>query len=75
VAGWSSSARAVGGAEAVNLLPYAGPHTGSALRQARRAFACDAAIYVGDDDTDEDAFTADVDALLRALIAMRLTRT
>jgi trehalose 6-phosphate phosphatase len=52
-------ARAVGGAEAVNLLPYDGPHKGIALQQARRAFACDAAIYVGDDDTDEDAFTAD----------------
>jgi trehalose 6-phosphate phosphatase len=91
-------ARAVGGAEAVNLLPYSGPHKGSALQQARRAFACDTAIYVGDDDTDEDAFASDggerllsirvgtrmpsaaryrvrsqreVDALLRALIAMR----
>jgi trehalose 6-phosphate phosphatase len=52
-------ARAIGGAEAVNLLPYDGPHKGSALLQARRAFACDAAIYVGDDDTDEDAFTSD----------------
>jgi trehalose 6-phosphate phosphatase len=93
-----ADARAIGGAEAVNLLPYAGPHKGSALLQARRAFACDTAMYVGDDDTDEDAFTSDsadrllsirvgtrkpssagyhlrtqrdIDALLRALIALR----
>lgn len=49
-------ARRVGGAEAINLLPYNGPDKGVALQQARRAFACDCAIYVGDDDTDEDAF-------------------
>jgi trehalose 6-phosphate phosphatase len=58
-------ARPVGGAAAVNLLPYGGPHKGVALQQARRAFACDTAIYVGDDDTDEDAFTsANADRLL-----------
>lgn len=49
-------ARVVGGAEAVNLIHTGGPHKGSALQQARRVFACDTAIYVGDDDTDEDAF-------------------
>lgn len=60
-----ADARAIGGAEAVNLLPYNGPHKGSALQQARRVFACDTAIFVGDDDTDEDAFgSADADRLL-----------
>jgi trehalose 6-phosphate phosphatase len=49
-------ARIVGGAEAVNLIPAGGPHKGIALQQARRVFACDTAIYVGDDETDEDAF-------------------
>jgi trehalose-6-phosphatase len=29
------------------------------MRQARRLFACDTALYVGDDDTDEDAFGSD----------------
>jgi trehalose-phosphatase len=52
-------ARAVNGAEAVNLLPRGGPDKGTALRQARRAFACDTAIYIGDDGTDEDAFRSD----------------
>ncbi|MBI3050249.1 MAG: hypothetical protein HYY76_18285 [Acidobacteria bacterium] len=49
-------ARVIGGAQAVNLIPSGGPHKGIALQQARRVFACDTAIYVGDDDTDEDAF-------------------
>ena len=66
------NARAIGGAEAVNLLPYDGPHKGIALQQARRAFACDTAIYVGDDETDEDAFaSADSDRLLSIRVGLR----
>lgn len=57
--------RAIGGAEALNLIPSGGPNKGVALQQARRVFACDTAIYVGDDDTDEDAFaSAGADRLL-----------
>lgn len=52
-------ARPVTGAEAVNLLPRGGPDKGTALTNARRAFACDTAIYIGDDGTDEDAFRSD----------------
>jgi trehalose 6-phosphate phosphatase len=51
-------ARALGGAEAVSLLPRGGADKGVALRQACRWFACDSAIYVGDDGTDEDAFSS-----------------
>jgi trehalose 6-phosphate phosphatase len=50
--------RVVGGSEAINLLRRDAPDKGSALKYALRAFACDLAIYVGDDDTDEDAFDA-----------------
>jgi trehalose 6-phosphate phosphatase len=65
-------ARAVTGAEAINLLPYDGPHKGSALQSARRAFACDTAIYVGDDATDEDAFvSAPRDRLLSICVGAR----
>lgn len=94
--------RIVGGAETVNLIPREGANKGVALQQARRVFACDTAIYVGDDDTDEDAFASappdrllsirigtwrpsqaryrlrtqrDVDALLKALIALRAGRS
>lgn len=51
-------ARVVGGSAAINLLRRDAPDKGSALAYAVRAFACDMAVYVGDDDTDEDAFRA-----------------
>ena len=50
--------RILGGLHAVNLLPGGGPDKGVALQQAQRQFACDHAIYVGDDETDEDAFAS-----------------
>jgi trehalose 6-phosphate phosphatase len=64
-------ARVVGGKQAVNLLHRGGPDKSSALRYAVKAFACDIAIYVGDDDTDEDAFGA-LDA--HRLLAVRVGR-
>lgn len=48
--------RTVGGKQAVNLVPRDAPHKGMALERIRRLLACDRAVYVGDDDTDEDAF-------------------
>lgn len=54
-----SDARPLDGREAVNLLPRGGPDKGVALQHARRLFACDRAVYVGDDLTDEDAFASD----------------
>ena len=53
-----SGARVLGGVQAVTLLPREGPDKGVALQRARRLLRCDAAIYVGDDDTDEDAFAS-----------------
>lgn len=50
--------RIICGAAAVNLLPKDGANKGVALRRAVEISACDTAIYVGDDDTDEDAFGA-----------------
>src|SRR5688572_22021573 len=52
------AARVIGGCEAVNVMPRGAPHKGEALERARRLLACDKAIYVGDDETDEDAFAA-----------------
>jgi len=90
--------RVVGGKEAVNLVPASAPDKGAALEHARKVLACDCSIYVGDDDTDEDAFAAapserllsvrvgrsrnstaryyvaeqaDIDSLLRVLVAAR----
>jgi len=50
--------RIICGAAAVNLLPKDGANKGVALRRALELSACDTAIYVGDDETDEDAFGA-----------------
>jgi trehalose 6-phosphate phosphatase len=52
-------ARAMSSPQAVTLLPQGGTDKGVALQQARRLFSCDTAIYVGDDETDEDAFASD----------------
>ena len=51
-------ARVLGGVQAVTLLPKEGPHKGVTLQRAQRQLRCDTAIYVGDDDTDEDAFAS-----------------
>jgi trehalose 6-phosphate phosphatase len=60
-----SSARVLGGRDAISVVPRGAPHKGTALERVRQLLVCDTAIYVGDDDTDEDAFrTARPDRLL-----------
>jgi trehalose 6-phosphate phosphatase len=51
--------RIVGGKQVVNLLPSGAPHKGIALERERDLHVCDTAIYVGDDETDEDVFLLD----------------
>jgi trehalose 6-phosphate phosphatase len=48
--------RVVPGKRVYNLLPRDAPHKGAALERARAWLGCDSAIYVGDDETDEDVF-------------------
>jgi len=48
--------RVIGGLQVVNILPPGAPHKGTALVSERKRLGCDSAIYVGDDDTDEDVF-------------------
>ena len=50
--------RVICGAAAVNLLPDHGANKGVALRRALERSGCERAVYVGDDETDEDAFAA-----------------
>jgi trehalose 6-phosphate phosphatase len=50
--------RRIGGKLAVNIVPVGAPDKGAALERARLTLACECAIYVGDDETDEDAFAA-----------------
>lgn len=61
--------RVLAGPQAVNLIPRGGPDKGVALQKARAALACGTAIYIGDDDTDEDAF---VSAPRDQLLAIRV---
>ena len=48
--------RLVGGKQVVNILPGGAPHKGLALEREMRKMHCKMAIYLGDDDTDEDVF-------------------
>lgn len=49
-------ARLVGGKAVLNVVPVEAPDKGAALLQARERLHCSRALYVGDDDTDEDVF-------------------
>jgi trehalose 6-phosphate phosphatase len=51
--------RLIGGNQVVNILPLDAPHKGIALDRERALLKCDTAIYVGDDETDEDVFALD----------------
>jgi trehalose 6-phosphate phosphatase len=50
-------ARVVEGKCVVNLVPETAPHKGDALRELLRLSGCQQAVFVGDDITDEDAFS------------------
>lgn len=49
-------ARITAGKQVINIVPEGAPHKGIALLRERRRLGCDRAIYVGDDETDEDVF-------------------
>jgi trehalose 6-phosphate phosphatase len=51
--------RMVGGKHVVNVLPAGAPHKGLAVVRARARLGCDTAIFLGDDETDEDVFSLD----------------
>jgi len=48
--------RIVEGKMVVNILPAVAPDKGTALITLRKRLRCESAIYVGDDDNDEDVF-------------------
>ena len=51
--------RLIGGIEVMNIVPADAPHKGMALERERSRLRCATAIYVGDDETDEDVFALD----------------
>jgi trehalose 6-phosphate phosphatase len=50
--------RIVGGKQVVNLVLNSAPNKGQALIAERERLGCALALYVGDDDNDEDAFAS-----------------
>ncbi|MET0514503.1 MAG: trehalose-phosphatase [Nitrospiraceae bacterium] len=49
--------RLVPGKAVINVVPPGTPHKGTAILELMRQLECEAALYVGDDDTDEDVFS------------------
>jgi trehalose 6-phosphate phosphatase len=68
-------ARIIGGKLVVNILPRDAANKGLALQRERQRLRCDTAIYVGDDDTDEDVFTLDQPGQLLGIRVGRKVRT
>jgi trehalose 6-phosphate phosphatase len=65
--------RLTGGKLVVNLVVRDAPHKGLALEQAQVVYACDTAIYVGDDETDEDIFRLRRPACLTIRVGQKRT--
>ena len=65
-------ARLLGGRHAdFNIAPEGAPNKGTAMRRFMRAERRTAALYVGDDRTDEDVFALDLPGLLTVRIGQR----
>lgn len=62
--------RIVDGKMVVNVMPKDAAHKGTALLDQCKRLRCPAAIYLGDDDNDEDAFALDRKKL--RLLAIRV---
>lgn len=54
-----TGARVIWGKQVCNLVPLGAPHKGVALERVREQLGCKVAIYLGDDQTDEDVFVLD----------------
>lgn len=63
--------RLVGGKQVLNLLPVGGPTKGHALQRICEKLGCAAALYAGDDQTDEDVFALRTPPLLAIRIGRK----
>lgn len=59
--------RVIAGKQVVNVLPVGAPHKGVAVERERDRLKCDTAVYVGDDETDEDVFAIDAPGRLLSI--------
>ncbi len=63
--------RSVEGIEVLNLVPLGAPNKGDALQRLRRELGAATVLYVGDEETDEDAFaTLDHDTSIGIRVGM-----
>ena len=49
----------ISGKEAISIVSETAPNKGAALREELDRLGCHRALYIGDDETDEDVFTLD----------------
>lgn len=59
VASSFQGARLISGKEAISIVSKTAPNKGAALREELDRLGCHRALYIGDDETDEDVFTLD----------------
>jgi trehalose 6-phosphate phosphatase len=64
--------RLISGKESLSIVSQSAPHKGIALRAELVRLKCDRAVYVGDDETDEDVFALTDEEL--CLFAIRVGR-
>ncbi len=71
VAGLRPQPRIILGKSVVNILPAGAPHKGVALLELMKQFEVDTAIYIGDDDTDEDIFSLPDERILSVRVGLK----
>ncbi len=73
LAGLTPQPRVVPGKRVFNALPPGTPHKGGALLELIRQLDVAAAVYIGDDDTDEDVFALRDPRILTARVGHKKT--
>jgi trehalose 6-phosphate phosphatase len=63
--------RIVLGKSVVNVIPPATPHKGAAMLELMHQLKSSAALYIGDDDTDEDVFSLPDDRIVTVRIGRK----
>jgi trehalose 6-phosphate phosphatase len=65
--------RVILGKSVMNLIPSGGPHKGVALLEAMMKLDLKCALYIGDDDTDEDVFSLPDNRIITARVGQKKT--
>lgn len=73
IEGLKPSPRIILGKSVMNLIPVGAPHKGVALLELMMKLELRAALYVGDDDTDEDVFSLPDEGIVTVRVAHKRT--